>query len=378
MSKIVLENRLYNSAVALYIFQGVCVFMSVEGQLFKVFLSIITYVILILLLAKIVLSKYSTREFLAIVALLAYGIYTFYATADSSIMFFIGFVVCTKNVDIKSTMRIVCGIFVASICLGLLLYFFGISPDIIKYKNDGTLVHSYGFTNPNSLALLILQPILLWIYFKYDSFRLRDYLGIALSGLLLYMITKSRSALVTILFLLILLPNISVISKKRGIEKILKILVWLPIACAFISFLFTYLYNTGNLLAQLSDTSLSGRLLGQGITVRLYGLQIIPYVDNPVYGSPYTLDNSYVRIGARLGMLTLLIILGLYTVSMMHMYRKKEYGNLLIVSAIAILSIFETSLYRLVINITILLLSEALFTGESTYIHRRRKIVLRQ
>lgn len=363
MRNVRLENNMYNTALTLYIFQSICVFMSLEDGTFRAFISVLTYIILLLLIVKFVLSKYKKKEFLAILVLLVYGMYTFHATSDSSLLFFVAFIVCAKNIDEERTMKIALRAFLISICLGLLLYFVGISPDIIKYKNDGTPVHAYGFTNPNSLALVALQPILLWIYFKYNKFLIRDYFGVAISGLLIFLITKSRSVLVIVLFLLVLLPNVSAISKRRGVERLLRILVMTPAVCAFISFFLTYLYNNENAFVMLASTLLSGRLLGQGITVRLYGVPILPFVDNPVYLSPYTLDNSYVRIACHQGFISLLIVLLLYTISMNRMYKRREYEKLILLSAIAVLSLFETSLYRIVINITILMLGEALYSN---------------
>lgn len=366
MRSVELENRLYNSAAALYIFQSVCVFMSLENGLFRWSLSALTYIILLLLVVKLFLSKYFLREFLTILVLLVFGVYTFYATSDSSLMFFIAFIICAKNIDIKHTLKVTIRTFLVTISLGVIFYYAGISPDIIKYKSDGTPVHSYGFTNPNSLALIVLQPIMLWIFFKYSNFRIRDYLGVTIAGLLLYLVTKSRSAVVTIIFLLVLLPNVSAMSKRKGAEKLLKALIFIPVICAIVSFAFTYLYNNENVFAMLVDTSMSGRLLGQGITVKLYGVPIFPFAENPVYKSPYTLDNSYVRIACHQGIISLLIILILYTTSMNRMYREKKYESLVLLSAIAVLSIFETSLYRIVINISILLLGEVVLAEDKS------------
>lgn len=361
-----LKNKMYNSAVALYIFQSVCVFMSLETSIFRIFLSGLTYIILLLLIVSLILSKYSKKEFLATLLLLVYGMYSFYATTDSSFLFFIAFILCAKDIDEEQMMKVALRAFILAICLGLIFYFVGISPDVIKYKNDGTPVHSYGFKNPNNLGLLAIQPLLLWIYFKYNRFRLRDYIGVAVCGVIIYLITKCRSALVTVLFLLFLIPNVSAFSKKRGIEKILKGLVLLPVICAVISFLLPYLFSNGNVFVNLLDVSLSGRLMGSSVVLKQYGLPMLPYVDNPVYTNRYTLDNSFVRLAAYHGIISLVVVLMLYTKSMNKMYRNNRFESLLVLSAVVVLSLFETSLYRIVINIAILLLGEALFVKDAS------------
>ncbi len=358
MNRIQLGNKVYNLALSVYIFQAVGVFSSLEN---KPFLGYLTYLILLLLGIKIILSRYTRPQFLLVVSLLVFGLWLYYITTVGDLMIFIWFIIAARDVNLRRSLRVALSVYIIAVLSGLLLYFFGYAPDNTKKLTDGTIGHSYGFTNANVLSILAFQPVLIWVFLKYKNLRIRDYVLIILTESTLYYFTRCRSAFIASLVILFLLPNIKALSSYKYTKGILSVLAFTSPICAILSFLFVYLYSRGGALVNNIDILGSSRVSSAYMNIFLYGIRFLPVANNPIYSSLYTLDNSYIRIATHFGILVLILVLYIYTRSMYIMFKREEYERLTIMVTICILSLFETNLYRLSINIALLLLSEGLY-----------------
>lgn len=360
MKRIELGNNIFNFALSLYIIQTVGVFSSMEV---KPFLGYMTYVILFLLVTKIFLSKYTLTQFFIIVFLLAFGVWLFNITEDGDLMILIWFIIAARDIELRKTFRVALEIYIVTILVGLLLFIFGFATDKTKMLANGTIGHSYGFTNANTLSVLIFQPILIWIFLRYKDFKLRDYSCILIIEIIVYYITKCRSTFITNIVLLFLIPNIKALSTHKYSKRILSILVLISPICTVLSYFAVYLYSQGGTVLNVLDILGSSRISSAYMNIIRYGIHFLPIANNPIYESLYTLDNSYIRIGAHFGIVVLTLIIYIYTRSMFLMYKREEYERLTVMATICILSLFETNLYRLGINIAILFLSEGLYTS---------------
>lgn len=360
MSRSDLGNNIFNIALSVFILQAVGVYSSMEA---KPPLGFLTYIILLLLGLKTVLSKYTVAEFSLIVILLVFGVWLYYITGTGELMLFFWFIVAARDVDIRKTLRLALKVYILAITLGVILYLLGFAPDMIKNLSGGGVGHSYGFSNANALSMLIFQPVLIWIVLRYENFKIRDYAGILLTELIVYLITRCRSAFITSIVLLFLLPNIKALSSRHYSKRILKILVYVAPICSVLSFLLVYLYSKGGAAVSVIDILGSSRISSAYINIIRYGIHFFPTANNPIYESLYTLDNSYIRIAAHFGIAVLILVIYFYTRSMWFMYKREEYDRLTVMVTICILSLFETNLYRLSINIAILLLSEGLYSS---------------
>ncbi len=360
MNRIELGNKVYNLALSTYIIQAIGVFSSLEN---KPFLGYLTYLILLLLGIKIILSYYTKKQLFWAVTLLGFGIWLYYITGLGDLMLFMWFIISGRDVKLRKTFRMALKVYVFSILFAIALYAFGYSTDVVKRLTDGSLGHSLGFSNANSLSLLFFQPILIWIVLRYERFKFRDYAGILLAELIIYLITRCRSTFITSIILLFLLPNIKTLSSHKYSKRVLKILVYVAPICAALSFLLVYLYSRGGAVVSVIDSLGSSRISSAYINIIRYGIHFFPTANNPVYESLYTLDNSYIRVAVHFGTFVLIFVLFFYTRSMWFMYKREEYERLTVMVIICILSLFETNLYRLSINVAILLLSEGLYSS---------------
>ena len=360
MNRNELGNKIFNLEFSIYIIQAVGIFSSMET---KPPLGYLNYVILLLLGIKIILSKYSKVQIFLVAILLAFGVWLYVITEVGDLMLFIWFVIAARDVELRKTFSIALKVFAFSIAFGVFLCILGPAADVIKTMTDGTIGHSYGFTTANTLSLLIFQPILIGIFLRYKNFKIRDYLIIILIELIAYYVTRCRSTLITCIVLLILLPNIKALSSRKYSKKILSLLAFTSPFCAFVSYFSVFLYSQGGAALSALDLLGSSRISNAYINIIRYGLHFMPIANNPVYSSPFTLDNSYIRIGTHFGILVLILIIYIYTRSMFIMYRNEEYERLTVLVTICILSLFETNLYRLSINVAILLLAEGLYNS---------------
>ena len=360
MSRTIIGNKVFNLALSVYIIQAVGVYSSLKV---KPFLGFLTYLILLLLGLKFVLSRYTKPQLFLMVFLLSFGIWLYYITKVGDLMIFIWFIVAARDVDLRRTFRTALRVYIITMTLAVCMYLLGYATDVTKALADGTVGHSYGFINANVLSVLVFQPVLIWVFLKYDRLKIREYLLIIIVELLLYYITRCRSTLVISVSLLILLPNIKVLSSHKYSRRVLSVLTFIAPVCALLSFISVYLYSRGGVALTAMDILGSGRISNAYINISMYGMHLLPIENNPIFGSPYTLDNSYIRIGTHFGMLVLILVVYIYTRSMHFMYKREEYERLVVIAIICLLSLFETNLYRLSINIAILFLSEGLYSS---------------
>ena len=164
---------------------------------------------------------------------------------------------------------------------------------INNFVENGKVLYSFGFKNPNTTGFYLILMFLEYLYIIKDKISIKKiFLPIVICLYLIYL-TNSRTALLG-LVLFILIYMFFSIFKKHFYRKNKKIyLVYLLfVILSLLSLYITILYVNGSALILELDKILSARIWIQSYYYKLYSISIFGNNLNYVY----TIDNVYMRL----------------------------------------------------------------------------------
>lgn len=179
-----------------------------------------------LFLCKILLTRYSWKEWIAIVSVIALGIISFIATkGDEWVLRVLVMLIASKNIESRMVAKyILYGTIIGS-CVIVFLSMLGIGKPLVNamdygrgrgIENRWTL----GMGHPNHLHGLLCYLIMLIIYIYYKRMHLYHYLVLTVLNIGLFLLTVSRTGFLVTQFLLCA-TILVVYWKKEYIKKIL-------------------------------------------------------------------------------------------------------------------------------------------------------------
>ena len=251
-----------------------------------------------------------------------------------------------------------------SACVVLLVVFsgyLGIIDNVVVAK--GTRVREYlGFRYALYLPGILLNMTALWLYLHKDRVPIHGVMGWALLNRIVYRLTDSR---ISFALALALLAAALVLRFLPGIKKRFRwgfgALTASYGLCAAFSFLFTGIYDGSIPWMRRLNSMLESRLsLGKrSLDDHGFGLlgRYVSWVGNGLdaFGNtvegPYTyVDCFYIKSLQRYGILFTAGLLGLLTLSMVRLFKRKEYLLLIICASVAVHCVLDDLSFALHYN----------------------------
>ena len=283
-----------------------------------------------------------------------------------------------RSIDFKK----ICGI---TISLTLTLIFFVIVSSllgiienyhVIQNLQGGEIRSRYflGFRYALNAPAMLCNVILLYVYQKREKAKVLEIAFLFVFSLILYEFTNSRLTFYTSIIGLI----IAIICKIRkdnleNLQKVPKILIPSFLVCFGISIWLAISYSPSVTWMQELNAFLSNRLRhGQNsfmmYGVSLFGLGNIEWVGAglDVYGRQSTetyfyVDNLYIQVLQRYGIIFMAIFLALTTALMIQCYKKKENLLVILLAIIAFHGLIDDGIMYLQLNTFWLLFGPAVF-----------------
>ena len=141
---------------------------------------------------------------------------------SKTIAYFDIFVLASKDVNFKRLLKVTLYVLIGTTIYTLISCLCGLIVDILVYRGDNVR-HSFGWTSPNQLMIVIFEMISIYLYLRKDKLKWYDFLiSIALLGVGYYF-TGSRMCLLATLLLLILFALV----KYTNIHKLFNKIKWL-------------------------------------------------------------------------------------------------------------------------------------------------------
>ncbi len=250
--------------------------------------------------------------------------------------------------------------YIPLIIVPALLEVIGVLPTI-SFTRSGAQRYSLGLSHPNTLGGYCLCIVILWLLIRYKKLKIWDYLGWLLIALFVWIVPNSRTSTLLILFICFL----SFLFKNWG-EKLLRNIVLRGLCTgSFIilavgSFFASYFYNANSTICvKINEILFTHRLsyaydFLHTYPVTLFGTRL-KFVGSVLAQKNETeahiLDNFYINQLLTTGIISMLIILGLFTYLTYSAMKRHDQAVLIGLVVMAVWLVYENHGTNLVYNV---------------------------
>lgn len=333
--------------------------------------DIITWIVFFLLLVQILfLQTYTKRELFLIAGITFPIVLATVLSGHRTIMSAWMFIVAAKNVEFKQIIHTAYKILLIMIPIIFLLCLAGIIDNRILMRGS-VRRYSLGFSHPNQLGLRIFQLAACHCYVDKDKLAKWNYVIIFLLTVFLVRIPNSQAAYITMgMFLFMLLTYKYIVrNKAMYIDLFKKCMLFGTFCLSLFSIIFSGIdINKYYLLAKLNSW-LSSRF---SVCHKVWSLYGVSFFGQRIYvtederrlvgiKNPLWLDNAYVSILLRYGILVFLIFCFgyLYLIKIVEM--QKDDVLMIILFLYALYGTIETGLYMITHNIFLIAFSVLIY-----------------
>lgn len=306
-----------------------------------------------------------------------------------SLVMLLLFIVSYDGVSITRLARITLISGFLSIAVIVLLWFFGVANDVILTRSlTGFERHSFGFTHPNALGMLLLNLSMVWVFLTKGEGIVKN-LGLPVLIIIAnFLFIDSRSSIVLIgtLIFVALFRDLAPQYVKRAFWKI-------PIHFLYVFIVALVLFSIihfpqSNQALEIIDNLLSGRISLANGYYQYYGITLlgsdirigeIINRDMLSYFSTQraTVDCGYVYLLLSGGIASFISFVALYCWALRKIWLARN-GILLAIAFVGLISgVLETSFLDLQTNFGLLIAGLALFGETSSATEHSRMSLLR-
>lgn len=326
--------------------------------------SFFNILVICLPIMSILVTKKNLIAWVNTTVSILFGCMIFYTSGDSMAFMFCLFV--ASGITINNFSKVVKLDFVIRFIATCTVLFFNkvnFIPSVYVLRDSGIARNSFGFSHPNTFGAFIMILVIEWIYLRFKNlnyFEILLFLGIVY---FLKVKVDPRSSIIAIVIAIILF----IIFRLSG-EEILKFrLSRILVSCisplmALLSYFAVINYGGHNPLVEIFDKALSGRImLINDYFVRyktnLIG-QKVQMFDSSNTGSTYAgfIDNTYMAVLLRYGILFLVLFCFLYIILSYKMSKQYKFSTIMLIITLSIFGLMESTLIYPAFNITCLLL----------------------
>lgn len=183
----------------------------IEGRIFQ-----LTF---LLFFVKVCLTKYSFKEYLMIGLFLFVGVISYLVTGRNEIIRIVMFIAACKNIDMIKCLKLVFWMTVVGCVVIMAASLTGILGTVALTQDygRGSVETRYvlGMGHPNALQCMVCVLTILGIYLYRSQLRWYHYIGILLINLFFFILTDSKTALITAICALFFFFCIPITQKKN-------------------------------------------------------------------------------------------------------------------------------------------------------------------
>lgn len=341
------------------------------GIRIEVISNAVSWLVFALLMIKIVFfQSYKKKELMIIIAITLPIMIATVLSGNRTLLSTWMFIVAAKNNDFDEIVHIAYRILQIMIPVVIILCMLGFIDDYIMMRGN-IQRYSLGFAHPNQLGLRIFQFILCNLYINRNKLGILNYCYVILAILFTIKVPNSQTTYISLIVLFMLLLLYQYMEKqnhllmKTYVRGLLIGSVLLNIFSIFLSYI-----NVGNnLILSRIDKWMSRRFSWGHRVWQIYGTSLLGqkvYINEEevrrigLTGSLY-LDNAYVSILLRYGILVFLIFSIFYILLERKMIAQKRYLLVMILFLYALYGVMENGLYMTAHNIFLIAFADLLY-----------------
>lgn len=358
---------LYTITLVLILLRKYTISMLNEGTVPSIVLSLLFYASIALLFIQFLLRKKHNATELGLL-LVACVLYVF--TREGSILTIILLSISIIDIDdeyvVKSYIVTTCIFMVIAVLFGTFL------PDFAQTMNahyrtvgsDYVERQTFGFGNPNSTFLFMLPIYSGYIYLRFKKYNIYDMIILLLVTLFIYSKTMSRTGLMTIIGVLLVVEILRFVDLKK--HKIIANLFRLsPVILLMLSLIISIMFAnnpTLNSILASRPRHWNSYLVTDGSLFTLFGNSYPPDMREI-----HPLDNSYIYILSMLGVVSLIFFISILCKGIDIFIKKDEKKYLSIVMIFVVYAFAENILLEVGYNFTIFILVKHIIMNNSKY-----------
>lgn len=312
-------------------------------------------------------SKYSQIELLRVVLFLVLFLFISLNTKEYSLFKLMLFTLAFKGLDYKLCIKYDVWLRFGLIITIYLLYVLGILQDVTGARGEDTIRHSFGFTNPNALALAVSIFCMEFMYVYHRNHLKVKCLFVTLIMFITTSVTDSRTSLYTfVIFMALFFTNKLIPSLVRNkLFLITTQLTPILLSVLIIYMVNSYIDNPSSQTSIMYNTLLSGRL---DISAAYWKVFQPALFGNFVTGNGIidrSIDNFYVTLFISSGIIVALWFFVSYWILIKKLYNKGDMNLIFIFLCFTIMGISEKLWFFVDYNILMMAFGVLLYSNKT-------------
>jgi hypothetical protein len=293
------------------------------------------------------------------------------------------FVVVAKNIDFEIVIRLIYVIEILMTILVIYLWAAGYISEYTMYRGY-TIRHSLGFSHPNQLGIRIFLITICRSYIRKDKFNFFDWMIVIAASIFLYLVPNSQTSCLALIILAIILLAYKVFDLFGANANVLSdVCILVAVASNVCSIVFSIIDIRKYSILKLIDSVMSTRFSQCYRTMKYFGVKtwgqdiqlfFTKKSTNQIFH--FWLDNAYVALLLRYGIVLFILFSFLYVYTMVTLKKKGQHYLVGFLSLYAIYGMMENNFFSISQNIFLLLLSYPLFRRQETDRTAGKRIVI--
>ena len=342
------------------------------------FLDYIDYVAIFLLIVFIIRQsgKFDIKSVIKIVICSLIVCIVSVVSGDKKLLKLILFIIAIKDVSFDEFIKKDFLFKFVLMILVLFLFAMGFTNPTNAYRADGIIRYSMGFQHPNNFSVYTLSLCFDCIYVYKNKKNLFQYILIFISFIANYYLADSRTGVFILFFVLLYLFIPKKLIIKIMENKIVKLFITNLFVILFILSLFctvNYVGKRNEFIYQIDAITsrrvfLANQYLKKYPAVSLFGHNMIEtsrYIDLEINPHYLPLDNAYMYILLRFGVLVVALLIYLYFVTIKCAYKMKNYTLIFVLTLWTTYAVMEATYISIDYNPFLLAFSYAFYVNRN-------------
>lgn len=316
---------------------------------------------------KMIYTKYTRKELLIMITLILMGLLFVVRAKENSVLFAVLALIGMKDIDFHDLMKKTFFVRLVSLVLIRFVCEYGILVDVDKDTGPRyRILHSWGYSDANTLMVNIFVVLALFIYVYYESLNIIHIMLTIAFATYGFEQTYSRTGFMLFLLLLFVVFCDKFIKKKQVRNAAYILLSLMPLIVAILSFVLPLNYVKTNVRMEAINQMLTGRIFIMNYYLNLYPFTLLGntyefWLAN-AGGILSIVDNLYVTLYMYSGVLTMILYVAASCYILFRLKKEACCKELIMVSFMAIYAFMEEFPLNPVVNPFCLLLAMAIFT----------------
>jgi hypothetical protein len=278
------------------------------------------------------------------------------------------FIIAAKYMDLDKLMNIAYVVQVVMIALVIYLFLTGVIEEQTLYRGT-VLRHSLGFSHPNQLGVRVFQLMVCRYYKKRKKVIFLDVVLNVGAAVFINVVANSKTCFYALVILSIMMLSHIIISMTNiNLDSFIVYTILLALFSNIFSVIFSFVNVKKYALLNIIDKAMSRRFYHCYRTMKFYGVSlwgkdVQKIVKRHIIGRVYHfwLDNAYMTIVLRYGIIVFCIFSALYISTMFYLKKEKQFVLMEIMCIYAIYGIMENNYFAMSMNIFLLILSYPIY-----------------